>query len=476
MAFPVRISTQNRADVGLQMGPWALGGALYVFVLNASPIKICVSKSIDGGVTWTFPDIANSPAALTNPRYSVTQFGTTIRIIYGDNLGGGGGQNTGTMHAIDFDTATDTYGAVSDSGIGWDAPGIADPAPSIVALTLSTLTTRVIYVNHTTLFTSQLRYVDYDGAVWGTPADITAITASTLVQPATAVVDSSDMIHLAYVFESPVGPNQSLRYASITLGGSVNAGQLILTPFEGFTGTLSISGSNLVLPVVDQITTTLKAWLGSSFAGGAPTWTSVSPDTNTYSADAGYTYLPCTLAYDSTTLFLVWSVFDFFSPFANTQVWYGTSTDDGATWSAPILAYDLALNPPGWTSAGAIDELSFNRINGTILLTGNIHNAGTATLAEIAPSATVSCGNPPTGTVGRPYAHTFPATGAEPFFFTIIGLPDGLALNSATGEITGIPTAKGTSLLTVQVTDANDEEGETECAITIRSRCLLGGA
>lgn len=477
MAFPVRISTQNRADVGLQMGPWSLGGALYEFVLDATPTKICIAKSTDGGVTWASPDIANAPALLTNPRYSVTQFGTTIRIVYGDNLGGGGGSNLGTMHAIDFDTLTDTYGAPSDSLIGWGPGGIADPAPSIVAVSLSTSVTRIVFINFTTISTSQLQFVDFDGVSWGTPIDITAIAVSTKVQPQTAVVDASDMIHLPYNEE--VVATQSLRYASIAAGGSANGGQLIFTPFnEGFTGTINISGSNLALPVVTPTSpggqlNILRLWLGTPYAGGAPAWSSVSPDSNTYSATFAYQFLPCTLPFGSTLL-LAWSVFDFFNPTANAQVWYAGSTDDGATWGSPVLVYDCALNPPSWAGIGATDEMSFNIISGSIFFTGNIDSEGTATLADIEPGATVSCGNPPIGTVGQPYSHRFPATGLEPFTFTILGpLPDGLGLNSLTGELSGIPTQKGSFPITIHVTDANGAEAEEDCTLTMRSRCLL---
>lgn len=89
----------------------------------------------------------------------------------------------------------------------------------------------------------------------------------------------------------------------------------------------------------------------------------------------------------------------------------------------------------------------------------------------------ISCNNPPTGFVGVPYTHTFPATGGtEPYTFSITfgSLPDGLTLGAGTGIVSGTPTTKGESDFTVQVVDAIDADAQAECSILIRPKCLLG--
>ncbi len=65
----------------------------------------------------------------------------------------------------------------------------------------------------------------------------------------------------------------------------------------------------------------------------------------------------------------------------------------------------------------------------------------------------------PNGTVGTAYASTFAATGGvTPYTWavTVGSLPAGLALNAATGGISGTPTSAGNATFTVQVSDSQN--------------------
>jgi PKD repeat protein len=74
------------------------------------------------------------------------------------------------------------------------------------------------------------------------------------------------------------------------------------------------------------------------------------------------------------------------------------------------------------------------------------------------------------GVTGRAYSDSLAATGGlEPYSWAITNstLPNGLILNSTTGDIYGTPTAAGTSNLTVQVMDANTESDSRALSIPI---------
>jgi Zn-dependent metalloprotease len=85
----------------------------------------------------------------------------------------------------------------------------------------------------------------------------------------------------------------------------------------------------------------------------------------------------------------------------------------------------------------------------------------------------VTVGNPgnKTGTVGTaitPFTITA-SGGTSPYSFSATGLPAGISINATTGQVSGTPTAAGTSTVTVNVTDSSNpvKSGSTQFTFTV---------
>lgn len=139
----------------------------------------------------------------------------------------------------------------------------------------------------------------------------------------------------------------------------------------------------------------------------------------------------------------------------------------GATSS---LARVHRLNASFWdntgiTTIGPGPTYTTNSIN---FATGEIY-----TLFATAPvTIVVNPTNPnlPIGEVGIAYTQTFTATGGTaPYTFAVTAgtLPSGLTLNSATGELSGIPTTAGSFNFTITATDTISNTGSQAYTLVI---------
>lgn len=87
---------------------------------------------------------------------------------------------------------------------------------------------------------------------------------------------------------------------------------------------------------------------------------------------------------------------------------------------------------------------------------GNIMQITGKVTITIFPALAINLsGVPVTGVIGTPYVGQVSATGGKaPYTFSVDVLPAGLILNSATGAISGTPTATITETSTFTVTDS----------------------
>jgi len=103
--------------------------------------------------------------------------------------------------------------------------------------------------------------------------------------------------------------------------------------------------------------------------------------------------------------------------------------------------------------------------------TGNAFQSANTSALTVNASLVITTTSPlPTGTVGQSYSQTLAATGGSGGYVWSVkmgSLPAGLTLNTATGQISGQPTAAGVSDFEILVTDSDGHPAGKVFALTI---------
>jgi subtilisin family serine protease len=172
-----------------------------------------------------------------------------------------------------------------------------------------------------------------------------------------------------------------------------------------------------------------------------------------------------------------------------------TSLPDGTVGQSynQTLAATGGTTPYDWSWSGDTSPgLSLNAATGTIsgtptasgtyTFTAQVTDAGsqsdsrplTITVAAQPPAPlAITTSSLPEGRRNQPYSATLQATGGTPSYtWSIISgsLPPGLSLSTATGQISGTPTKKGTFRFTVKASDSSSPAQSATKALSIRIR------
>jgi len=124
------------------------------------------------------------------------------------------------------------------------------------------------------------------------------------------------------------------------------------------------------------------------------------------------------------------------------------------SWSATGLPAGLTLAATG-TITGTSATAGTTTVSITVTDAESPTSTDTVILPlTVSPALAITVTALPGGTAGSAYSASLTATGGlNPYAWTAVGLPAGLAL-AATGRITGTPATAGTTAVTIKVTDS----------------------
>jgi hypothetical protein len=406
-------------------GPIAFAGALWAFPLTQQPwagtvppgfvadSSLLIYKSADGGATWVKQDAAHAPTitklgqpdshvASTYGSYSWDGVSSIVTIAYlGDAQPAGVFHFNSVVTLVDFDMATGLFGAPYAAHDFWFVPaGFSAASPRQYSyirnhniFKLSGGILRLLFEfqwgdnNAGNLGCSQVYYSDWNGASWSalTLFPGQTVTANTRFALYSAVEDG-DTIHVVCGGRrASGGPDPHLRltasalsYYQLAKNGTFTGPVAVTFPAAAanwWCGMGVVSGANLLFPAYYLNAAGTTLFVGAlSAPRAAPAFTFTQVDSGVWMAGGGGAGFDFGFLTDFKIVHLAAAdvmvgVFHHADSGATNLFKAYTSTDSGASWSAPAAILNLDATPvdpanrqPDW------DYLSYNNIYNSLSL------------------------------------------------------------------------------------------------------------